>query len=361
MHKLAKNIRLKLFTYVELIFAFAVSTVVMAVNLSYKKGSTSIETYIILNIFSCFALFVTALGITGIQLIQIYRKKNEIGLRRAVGAKGLDIVLMILKDTTLLIIIPALLGILLGVVLSDAVPIYELFYVKPVMDYRVVLYNIIVIAIFTMASCAIPAYMASKLHILEALRNNRPIDKVKSKKNITWGFYLIMAAVIVISGLINYRLEEENKKDIINMTGSPPAVMELVPSFSFKDQDGKVISSETLKGRSYCLVIYDITCPIATTVIEDLQELVEKGSLAMEDIIPICIDGTLKETKEYVRKNNLNIMAFIDYKKSTKWAFKSNLIPTIYLIGKDGVIHARSFGWTEELKQYITSKVEEGM
>lgn len=64
------------------------------------------------------SLFVGGVGIMNIMLISVREKTREIGLRKAVGAKDVDILRQFLFETITISLVGGLVGIILGVVLS---------------------------------------------------------------------------------------------------------------------------------------------------------------------------------------------------------------------------------------------------
>ena len=67
------------------------------------------------------SLLVGGIGIMNIMLASVLERTREIGIRRAVGARRRDIVRQFLIETTLIATTGGLLGIVLGVVLSQLV------------------------------------------------------------------------------------------------------------------------------------------------------------------------------------------------------------------------------------------------
>ncbi len=368
MKKLLKNYKLNLFTYIELIFSFMVSSTVLSIDLGYfyrvrANTATGYDTYLllILNIFTFLAIVVTAIGIMGIQLINIYRRTYEIGLHRAVGANNLDIILLVLKDTFFLILIPALGGTLAGIALSNIIPFHKIG-LEVHINIGLLLMCTVFLVLFTLLSGLLPAVKAVRMKPVEVLRKNSPISSQRQKmvKVYTRGFYFVAGIIIIIGIVINHKLEAQYKEDIINTTGSPPATSNEVPGFTFRNEEGEIISSDSLKGKSYCLVIWEVGCPVSPVVFEELNRLLTEETMNKMDIYAVNIDKTMSEVKEYNQTNAVLFEPFIDYKKSTKWAFHASAVPAIYIIDENGIIKARSIGWSEAMKDYITQKIAKG-
>ena len=72
----------------------------------------------VLVVIASVALIVAGIGILNIMLVSVTERIPEIGLRKAVGAKSLDIRLQFLTESVLLCLIGSLLGIAFGAVVG---------------------------------------------------------------------------------------------------------------------------------------------------------------------------------------------------------------------------------------------------
>src|SRR5215510_2895861 len=60
--------------------------------------------------FSLFALLLASVGLYGVMSYAVNRRTNEIGVRMALGARGADVVRMVMKETLLLVAIGMAIG-----------------------------------------------------------------------------------------------------------------------------------------------------------------------------------------------------------------------------------------------------------
>lgn len=119
------------------------------------------------------ALVVGGFGIMNIMLATVQERTREIGLRKAVGARSIDIVLQFLVESTVITFLGGLIGIILGILIS--------ILVAKVANYLGYNWDLVIsiFSIFLGAGVSvgigllfgiIPARKASKLNAIEALR-----------------------------------------------------------------------------------------------------------------------------------------------------------------------------------------------
>lgn len=365
MTRVLKNYRLNLFTFIEILLAFLADIIVIALNTGYLDGKKKdleikgdFETLVILNTFTILAMFVTAIGIMGIQLISIYRRKKEIGLRKAVGAKDSDIFLIILGDTLQMIIVPAFIGCMIGAYVSYLIP-SQLLRIKATINPVTMVWFLLSLLLFTALSGMLPAIKAIRLRPMDVLRNHASVTWKRKRKTGNIVFYVLTSAVIIACLIINYKIDADYRKDAVNTEGIPPAASQAAPAFSFQDGKGSIISSDTLAGRKYCLVIWDSDIYSSSEVLNELDKLVTDGAIRKEDIYAVNIDIPVDKTEEFIQSLKISIAPLIDNKHSTKWAFHASRLPAIYLIDENGIITNRILGWLDAEKEYLINSIEQ--
>lgn len=112
------------------------------------------------------ALFVGAVGIMNIMFVSVKERTKEIGIRKAIGAKRRSILGQFLTESAIICLIGGLIGLLLAVILSMIV---NQFLPTSVQAETVVL-AIFISLITGVISGFAPAFTASKLDPVEALR-----------------------------------------------------------------------------------------------------------------------------------------------------------------------------------------------
>ena len=122
----------------------------------------------LLSIFAGVALVLTIVGLYGVMSYSVAQRTNEIGLRMALGAQGRDVLLMIVRQGTKLILLGLAIG-LAGAYALTRLMTSLLFGVtaKDPFTFAVVA---MVLAIVALLACYVPAWRATKVDPMEALR-----------------------------------------------------------------------------------------------------------------------------------------------------------------------------------------------
>jgi putative ABC transport system permease protein len=136
-------------------------------------GEVSRTLSILLGSIAGISLVVGGIGVMNIMLVSVTERTREIGIRRAVGARGKDIVLQFVTEALALCIGGGLLGIAIG--MSVAIGINGRDIAGQVMTTVIQPWSIVVAFAVSAGIGALsgsyPAYRASKLDPITALRN----------------------------------------------------------------------------------------------------------------------------------------------------------------------------------------------
>jgi putative ABC transport system permease protein len=129
-------------------------------NLKYLRLSATIIGFI--------TLLGAAIGLMNIMLVSVTDRTQEIGIRKAIGAKRVDILRQFLMESVVIAQIGGLLGIILGVSIGNviAVQIGSHFFIPWVW----VLTGILLCLAVALISGIVPATQAAKLDPIESLR-----------------------------------------------------------------------------------------------------------------------------------------------------------------------------------------------
>ncbi|MCL2647435.1 MAG: ABC transporter permease [Phycisphaerales bacterium] len=127
---------------------------------------------ILLGSIAAISLLVGGIGIMNIMLVTVTERTREIGTRKAIGAKGRDILLQFLVEALVMSGLGGALGVLFGVVMALGIPWVPWF-----SDFAPPLLQAWVMVMAVSVACGVgiffglyPAYRASRLDPIEALR-----------------------------------------------------------------------------------------------------------------------------------------------------------------------------------------------
>ena len=138
-----------------------------------KNGTMFLSVIIIIVGFIGIGTLVA--GIIGISNIMVYIVKErtlEIGIRKAIGARPISIVILILQESIVITVLSGIIGVILGVVSLRLIGnnLREYFILDPNVGWGAIFSAFVCLVISGAAAGFVPAYRASKIKPIEALR-----------------------------------------------------------------------------------------------------------------------------------------------------------------------------------------------
>lgn len=131
------------------------------------SSTTTMMTNLLLAV-ALISLLVGGVGIMNIMLVSVTERTREIGLRMAVGARSRDILRQFLTEATVLCLMGGIVG--LGVGRGSAVLVNQILHWPVASSIEAIIASIAVSAIVGIAFGFYPAWKASRLDPIEALR-----------------------------------------------------------------------------------------------------------------------------------------------------------------------------------------------
>lgn len=117
--------------------------------------------------FGFLAALLAAIGLYGVISYMVVRRTKEIGIRMAIGAKGMDVVGMIMREAGILTVAGLVIGVTLA--LASAQVVKSLLYGLTPRDPLTMVLAVISLAAVAAFASFLPAYRASRLDPLKAL------------------------------------------------------------------------------------------------------------------------------------------------------------------------------------------------
>ncbi|MDR6844133.1 ABC transporter permease [Flavobacterium granuli] len=112
-------------------------------------------------------------GVSNIMMIIVKERTKEIGIRKALGASPVSIIIMILHESIFITTISGFLGLLTGLALLELVGPHAQseYFVNPQVDFTVAISTLIVLVVAGALAGFVPAYRAAKIRPIVALRD----------------------------------------------------------------------------------------------------------------------------------------------------------------------------------------------
>ena len=138
-----------------------------------KNGTMFLSVIIIIVGFIGIGTLVA--GIIGISNIMVYVVKErtlEIGIRKAIGARPISIVVLILQESIVITVLSGIIGVILGVLSLRLIGnnLREYFILDPNVGWGAIFSAFVCLVISGAVAGFVPAYRASKIKLIEALR-----------------------------------------------------------------------------------------------------------------------------------------------------------------------------------------------
>jgi putative ABC transport system permease protein len=122
----------------------------------------------LLSIFAGVALVLTLVGLYGVMSYSVAQRRNEIGIRLALGAQSRDVLVMIVKQGSRLILLGLTIGLLGAYALTRVIA--SLLFGVTAKDPFTFAAAALLLAFVALLACYIPAWRATKVDPMEALR-----------------------------------------------------------------------------------------------------------------------------------------------------------------------------------------------
>ena len=131
-------------------------------------GSFTSSLSIFVGLIAGISLLVAGIGIANIMLVSLTERIKEIGIRKALGARRIDIFLQFLIEAILISLLGGVVGIILGLSFGSIVAIF--LQQEPVIPFDWVFYSLQICASMGIIFGLYPAIRASRLNPIDSMR-----------------------------------------------------------------------------------------------------------------------------------------------------------------------------------------------
>ncbi|WP_102407844.1 ABC transporter permease [Parabacteroides bouchesdurhonensis] len=123
-------------------------------------------------------LLAGIIGVSNIMMVTVKERTKEIGVRRALGAKPMSIIIQVMSESLVLTALAGLIGLTLGVFLLDAVNRFlessgagdDTFFYNPEININTAVAATIILLISGLLAGLIPAWRAMQIKAIDAIR-----------------------------------------------------------------------------------------------------------------------------------------------------------------------------------------------
>jgi thiol-disulfide isomerase/thioredoxin len=138
-----------------------------------------------------------------------------------------------------------------------------------------------------------------------------------------------------------------------------PGKME-APAFTLKSLDGTQVSLSQLRGKPVFLFFWGTWCDSCKEDMVLLRQFIE-GKKDLISFYTVVVDGERdKKARQILEKLKVNLPSLLIYKEKVIDTYEIRMIPTVYLIDREGFLAGRSVGqrdWAKPLAWFAVQEV----
>jgi cytochrome c biogenesis protein CcmG, thiol:disulfide interchange protein DsbE len=130
------------------------------------------------------------------------------------------------------------------------------------------------------------------------------------------------------------------------------------PSFSLKGLNGNKVTLKSLKGKPIILTFWATWCSPCKEELPTLEKFGE-GKKDQLTILTIAMDGDEKKVRRFIEENKMNLVVVLDVSEQTARTYRVRMIPTTFLINREGMIIGTIVGQRDWSVQEAWSAVKQ--
>jgi peroxiredoxin len=131
------------------------------------------------------------------------------------------------------------------------------------------------------------------------------------------------------------------------------------PEFRLKDVNGREVSLASYKGTVVLLNFWATWCPSCRDEMSSLSKLSGQLKNRKFSIIAVSTDRSVSDVKDYLKKHPSDLNVLVDHSLSvSRSLYKVFVLPTSFLIDKDGIIVEKYYGGEDWTDPEVVRKIE---
>lgn len=131
------------------------------------------------------------------------------------------------------------------------------------------------------------------------------------------------------------------------------------PAFSLNDLKGKTVTLADYRGKVVMVDFWAPWCGPCKEEMPALEALYRKYSRAGLVIVGISVDESEKAISRFLEEVPLSFTVVPDNKGRAAEAYRFSNLPTVYVIGRDGIVRSIHKGFWKELTQVYEKEITE--
>lgn len=148
----------------------------------------------------------------------------------------------------------------------------------------------------------------------------------------TYRVWLFLTVALTIMASCSSDDTDRTVSDLVKVGAS-------VPEFVLTSNNGKQVSSSSLKGQVYILNFFDVSCPDCQQELQVLQKIYEEYGNDVP-VLNVPRNQDYSQVQEYWTRNGLTVPFYTDSDQKLYYQFATQIVPRTYIIDTNSKVYA---------------------
>jgi len=118
----------------------------------------------------------------------------------------------------------------------------------------------------------------------------------------------------------------------------------LAPDFQLDNLEGVSVSLSDFRGNPVMINFWSTQCPPCVREMPDIQSMYEEQSVKGLVLLPVNINGTSSQVKDFLQSHDLFLPVLLDINQNVARKYGIQYIPTTFFIDEEGIIQVVKVG-----------------